>query len=650
VVLFLLMIRRMLQAEFVSLGVLGILIVLLTTLDAFTIPSSSNPPRPATIARKTEFLRTASLSTFCLNISPSPADKISTIDTNELGGDKSESTIRPLHQNWWPVSVSTALDKSRPNAIELLGMRLVLFHDSESGEWKCLEDMCPHRFAPLSEGRIIVSDANSNENVGSGNCSSKTCIQCAYHGWEFDVQGSCTRLPQREEDQAKNQRKTPPPVRSFQVQSDVEIIWVWADPDTKAFSQIIPLPISPLLRRWHEEYGDGSAFMRDLPYGMELLGENLLDLSHLPYSHHSLGFLNRDLGGPLPLRMLSETEKEKEAEWEMKYEKCAGGKPPPVLPIFQVEVINASKCDPILLGFSKLFPVPANSTCTIGYYAPCHVRYRRVISGRGSQHVELFMAPTKAGESRVFLFNPSEALLPPLDPPEKEKATFKSLIAAISPTALKSKVRKRVMKRLFIPTSSRSHMMNHQIFDGDGIFLNKQGDRMRRSDSTFKDYFTPTNSDVLVTAFRRYLDRAARKTKEVGHTLASSTVSTLGSDNREHYVDNNDRARLLDRYESHTAHCPVCSKALEKSKRWYKRWCLVQTAFVGAAGSCTTVLTATAAVSLFGVSVPAILIPTSGTASVLSIVGAAVADRIQKFYFDRSQKFYFEDYIHAEKN
>jgi hypothetical protein len=27
-------------------------------------------------------------------------------------------------------------------------------------------------------------------------------------------------------------------------------------------------------------------FMQDLPYGMELLGENLLDLSNLPFSHH----------------------------------------------------------------------------------------------------------------------------------------------------------------------------------------------------------------------------------------------------------------------------------------------------------------------------------------------------------------------------
>ena len=34
---------------------------------------------------------------------------------------KDNNIIRPLTQNWWPVSVLTALDETKPNAIELLG-------------------------------------------------------------------------------------------------------------------------------------------------------------------------------------------------------------------------------------------------------------------------------------------------------------------------------------------------------------------------------------------------------------------------------------------------------------------------------------------------------------------------------------------------
>ena len=294
-------------------------------------------------------------------------------------------------------------------------MRLVLFYDNESGKWKCLEDMCAHRFAPLSEGRIISGVKFDNQtkkesDTTGSKCSGKTCIQCAYHGWEFDVAGSCTNIPQQEHNIASNEKKSfPSLVKSFEVKSDVGIVWVWADPNTNAFSKVVPLPISPLLRRWHDQYGDGCAFMRDLPYGIELLGENLADLSHLPFSHHSLGSLKRDLGGPLPLRMLSESEKKKEAEsWEAEYTKWAVTDAP-ILPKFQVEVVNASSHDPIFLGRPN---VPETSSCTIGFYEPCHIRYRRNITGQGAIHVELFTIPTKAGYSRVILFNAVEAILP----------------------------------------------------------------------------------------------------------------------------------------------------------------------------------------------------------------------------------------------
>jgi len=39
-------------------------------------------------------------------------------------------------------------------------------------------DRCPHRFAPLSAGRVVGS-----------------ALQCAYHGWCFDGGGTCTDIP-----------------------------------------------------------------------------------------------------------------------------------------------------------------------------------------------------------------------------------------------------------------------------------------------------------------------------------------------------------------------------------------------------------------------------------------------------------------------
>ncbi|CAN0004615.1 unnamed protein product [Ectocarpus sp. 4 AP-2014] len=40
---------------------------------------------------------------------------------------------------------------------------------------------CPHRWAPLSEGRV---DQESGR------------LQCIYHGWEFEGDGKCGSIPQ----------------------------------------------------------------------------------------------------------------------------------------------------------------------------------------------------------------------------------------------------------------------------------------------------------------------------------------------------------------------------------------------------------------------------------------------------------------------
>ena len=181
--------------------------------------------------------------------------------------DITKQTIRPLHQNWWPVITTEAIDPTRPNSIELLNQKLVLFF--ADGQWKCLRDRCSHRFAPLSEGRVV-----------------KSCLQCAYHGWEFDGTGSCQRAPQTSEATPRNV----PAVEAFPVRIKAGMVFVWADPpSSKQLGESIPLPIFPLLEEWYKIRGDSSCFMRDLPYGYELLGENLLDLSHLPFSHHGVG-------------------------------------------------------------------------------------------------------------------------------------------------------------------------------------------------------------------------------------------------------------------------------------------------------------------------------------------------------------------------
>jgi nitrite reductase/ring-hydroxylating ferredoxin subunit len=46
----------------------------------------------------------------------------------------------------------------------------------DGARWRAFEDRCPHRLAPLSEGRVEADGT----------------LLCAYHAWRFDGGGACT--------------------------------------------------------------------------------------------------------------------------------------------------------------------------------------------------------------------------------------------------------------------------------------------------------------------------------------------------------------------------------------------------------------------------------------------------------------------------
>lgn len=84
---------------------------------------------------------------------------------------------RESDQSWWPVATSAQLKPAQPLARTLLGVPLVLFRTAE-GAPAALPDRCPHRSAPLSQGKVRDGE-----------------VECPYHGWRFDRGGRCTRVP-----------------------------------------------------------------------------------------------------------------------------------------------------------------------------------------------------------------------------------------------------------------------------------------------------------------------------------------------------------------------------------------------------------------------------------------------------------------------
>ena len=83
--------------------------------------------------------------------------------------------MRDRQSNWYAVALSRTVG-SKPHRVLIDGQPFVIFRSGNA--LHCLTDRCPHRFAPLSLGRVIDGT-----------------IQCPYHGWRFDGGGRCRGVP-----------------------------------------------------------------------------------------------------------------------------------------------------------------------------------------------------------------------------------------------------------------------------------------------------------------------------------------------------------------------------------------------------------------------------------------------------------------------
>ena len=84
---------------------------------------------------------------------------------------------------WYAAALSRELG-TKPLKVRMLGRNFALFRDAK-GVAHCLANVCPHRFGSLGQGWVRGDH-----------------IACPYHGWEFDGDGQCRRIPSLGPDQA----------------------------------------------------------------------------------------------------------------------------------------------------------------------------------------------------------------------------------------------------------------------------------------------------------------------------------------------------------------------------------------------------------------------------------------------------------------
>jgi phenylpropionate dioxygenase-like ring-hydroxylating dioxygenase large terminal subunit len=152
--------------------------------------------------------------------------------------------------------------RGAPVRVELAGRRYVLFRDG-TGQAAALVDRCPHRFAPLSAGKVRPDGR----------------LACPYHGWNFDAQGHCD-IPSR-----ATLAKCDIP--AFQVVERAGYLWL-AAPST---------PLSALPRMEFEGYTLAGHFSMPFEAPLHVAIDNFSEDEHTPYVHTRLGWDEPSFGG-----------------------------------------------------------------------------------------------------------------------------------------------------------------------------------------------------------------------------------------------------------------------------------------------------------------------------------------------------------------
>ena len=196
---------------------------------------------------------------------------------------------------WIPMASISSMKGLGPQRVTLMNIDFVVWHTEEGKgsetKWTVQTDACAHRLAPLSQGRV---DPETN------------CIECPYHGWQFDSNGNVTSIPQLDKGRTiQDVQRTSKSgsggvnLRTYptHIVDDLLFVFLPSSLHGEMFPQsTLPEEFYSLL---NDERIQGTEFFtRDLPYSFDFLVENFMDPAHIPFAHHSLQS-TRDDGSPI---------------------------------------------------------------------------------------------------------------------------------------------------------------------------------------------------------------------------------------------------------------------------------------------------------------------------------------------------------------
>jgi len=112
---------------------------------------------------------------------------------------------------WLPFATSTELPEpdGAPIRVKILNEDLIAFRATD-GKVGLVSAFCPHRRAPMFFGR--------NEECG---------LRCVYHGWKFDVDGTCVDMPSEPPDSLFKTKVT---IEAYPTWEAGGVLWTYMGP------------------------------------------------------------------------------------------------------------------------------------------------------------------------------------------------------------------------------------------------------------------------------------------------------------------------------------------------------------------------------------------------------------------------------------
>jgi phenylpropionate dioxygenase-like ring-hydroxylating dioxygenase large terminal subunit len=180
-----------------------------------------------------------------------------------------------IPNQWYAILESNEVKRGKPIGVTRMGEKLVMWRD-EQGKVVCMRDLCPHRGAALSIGKLMDGH-----------------IQCPFHGFQYDSSGQCLLIP-------ANGATAPVPkvfkAHTYLAREEHDFIWIWwgeaqpeaALPPIKWFNSIDASFVYATFKdHWASHYSRAI--------------ENQLDVVHLPFVHYNtIGAGNRTVvDGPI---------------------------------------------------------------------------------------------------------------------------------------------------------------------------------------------------------------------------------------------------------------------------------------------------------------------------------------------------------------